>query len=144
MSLRESDPEAAMAALGRAEELAAETDDSFIIASASAWGSVATLGLPTRAAAEHLLGRLDRLQSHFGNSEGALLTLCLCVLRRVGSPAAEPLHAYLFATPTGASVARTVAPDLPDPDPMAVAPASLDAAVALARDALEGIVSGDA
>jgi predicted ATPase len=144
MSLREADPDAAMAALRRAEELAAETHDSFIIASASAWGSVATLGLPTRAAAEHLLGRLDRLQPHFGNSEAALLTLCLCLLRRVGSPAADPLHAFLFATPTGASVARTVAPDLPDPDPMAAAPTTLDAAVALAREGLEAIVVDDA
>jgi predicted ATPase/class 3 adenylate cyclase len=144
MSLRDTDPDGAMAALGRAEELAAETNDSFIIASASAWGSVATLGLPTRAAADHLLGRLDRLQSHFGNSEGALLTLCLCVLRRVESPAAGPLHAYLFATPTGASVARTVAPDLPEPDPMAVAPTSLDAAVALARAGLAAVVADGA
>jgi hypothetical protein len=54
------------------------------------------------------------------------------------------LHAFLFATPTGASVARTVAPDLPDPDPMAAAPTTLDAAVALAREGLEAIVVDDA
>ena len=82
MSLRESDPDGAMAALRRAEELAEETSDTFIIASTSAWGSLATLGLPTDAAAGHLLGRLDRLQSYYGNSAAALFTLCLCVLRR--------------------------------------------------------------
>jgi hypothetical protein len=49
---------------------------------------------------------LDRLQSYFGNSAAALLTLCLCVLRRAGSPAADPLHAFLFAAPTGAAVTR--------------------------------------
>jgi len=136
MSLRESDPAAALAALRQAEDLAEQSDDSFIIASASAWGSLATLGLPAEAAAAHLVDRLDRLQSHFGNAAAALLTLCLCVLRGAGSPAADPLHAYLFAMPTGGSVARTLAPDLPDPDPRAVPPATFDDAVAIARAAL--------
>ncbi len=120
MSLRESDPDGALAALRHAEELAEETDDSFIIASASAWGSLALLGLPTAVAAAHLAERLDRLQPHFGNAAAALLTLCLCLLRGAGDAAAEPLHAYLFSMPTGASVARTLALDLPDPDPLAV------------------------
>ncbi len=108
MSLRETDPGAALLALRRAEDLAEETADTFIIATTSAWGSLATLGLPTDVAAAHLLDRLDRLQSYFGNSEATLLSLCLCVLRRSASSAAGPLHAFLFATPTGASVARSV------------------------------------
>jgi predicted ATPase/class 3 adenylate cyclase len=140
MSLRESDPEGAMAALRRAEELAEETSDSFIIASASAWGSLATLALPTDAAAGHLLGRLDRMQPFFGNAEAALFSLCLCVLRRAGDPAADPLHAFLFATPTGARVARSIDRDLPDPDPMAVAPATFADTVALTRAALLDLV----
>jgi hypothetical protein len=144
MSLRESDPDAALAALRQAEDLAEQSDDSFIIASTSAWGSLATLGLPAEAAAAHLVDRLDRLQPHFGNAAAALLTLCLCVLRGAGSLAADALHAYLFAMPTGGSVARTLAPDLPDPDPEAVPPDTFDAAVVLARAALREIVARDA
>jgi hypothetical protein len=139
MSLRESDPEGALVALTRAEEIAADSDDSFIVASASAWGSLATLGLPIGAAATHLAHRLDRLQSYFGNSAAALLTLCLCVLRRAGSPAADPLHAFLFAAPTGAAVARTIDPALPDPDPVAAPPTTFDDAVALTRAALRAL-----
>ena len=94
MALREDDPAGALEALRRGEELAEQSDDSFIIASTSAWGSVVTLGLPTDVAARHLIGRLDRLQSEFGNAEVTLLTLCLCVLRRAASPAAMALHAF--------------------------------------------------
>ncbi len=143
MSLRETDPGAALLALRRAEALAEQTADTFIIATTSAWGSLATLGLPTDVAAAHLLDRLDRLQSYFGNSEATLLSLCLCVLRRSASSAAGPLHAYLFATPTGASVARSVVPDLPEPDPMDVPPATLDDAIALTRDALAALVAAE-
>jgi hypothetical protein len=53
------------------------------------------------------------------------------------------LHAYLFATPTGASVARSVVPDLPEPDPMDVPPATLDEAIALTRDALAALVDAE-
>jgi predicted ATPase/class 3 adenylate cyclase len=136
MALRESDPDGALDALRRAEELAAPTSDSFIIASASAWGSLATLGLPTATAARHLLGRLDRLQWYFGHSEVTLLTLCLCLLRRSENPAADPLHAFIFASPTGASVARSIDPELPDPAPAVSAPTTFEDTVALTRAAL--------
>ena len=95
--------------------------------------------MPTDAAAGHLLCRLDRLQSYYGNSAAALFTLCLCVLRRASSPAADSLHAYLFATPTGARVARSIDPELPDPDPLAVPPATFAETVALTRAALAEI-----
>ena len=125
-----------MEALRRGQELAERTGDSFIIASTSAWGSLVTLGLPTDIAARHLMGGLDRLQPQFGLAEATLLTLGVCVLRRADSPAASPLHAYLFATPTGVTVARSIAPDLPDPEPTANAPTTFEGAVALARAAL--------
>ena len=88
ISLRDDDPEGAMEALSQAEEHAERLGDPFQIASVAAWGSLVTLALPTPAAAAHLEARLDRLQSYYGNAEVALLTLCMCVLRRVDSPAA--------------------------------------------------------
>ena len=125
--------------------LAEQTADTFIIASTSAWGSLATLGLPTDVAAAHLLGRLDRLQSYFGNSEATLLRLCLCVLRRVGelggrarctrtSSPRPPVRAS--RGPCRSRPARAGSDGRP--------PASLDAAVALARDGLAEIVADDA
>ena len=43
--------------------------------------------------------------------------------------------------PVTITVARTVAPDLPDPDPRAVPPATFDAAVGSARAALREIAA---
>jgi predicted ATPase/class 3 adenylate cyclase len=139
LSLREADPVAAMAELRRAEELANQLGDPFQIASVAAWGSTVTLALPAALAAAHLVDRLERLQSHLGNAAAALLTLCLVVLRKAGNPAATPLHAYLFQTPETVSIARSIDPELPDPDPVVAAPDDLDGVITATRHALREI-----
>jgi predicted ATPase/class 3 adenylate cyclase len=142
ISLREDDPQGAIDALTQAEEYAERLGDPFQIASVAAWGSLVTLALPTAAAAAHLEARLDRLQSYYGNAEVALLTLCMCVLRRADSPAAAGLHAFLCETPAGAAVVRAIAPDLPDPAPTANQPRDFESAVGLARGALAELADG--
>ena len=134
----EDDPAAAMEALRRGQELAERTGDSFIIASTSAWGSLVTLGLPTEdRRREHLNWAVSTGSSpSSAYAEATLLTLGVCVLRRADHPAAAPLHAYLFATPTGVTVARSIAPDLPDPEPTANAPTTFEGAIAPTRATL--------
>ena len=136
MALRDIDADGAMDALGQAEEHAEQFDDPFLVASVAAWGSLVTLALPTGAAATHLAARLDRLQAYYGNAEAALLTLCLCVLRRVDSPRVRRTACVPVRDPAGVTVARSIAPELPDPEPTADAPPSFEAAVALTRAAL--------
>src|SRR4029079_12484421 len=55
VALRERDPEAAMAEVACAEEIARDEPNAFIRATVAGWGSFAILGLPTRQPSELLL-----------------------------------------------------------------------------------------
>ena len=144
MSLREEDPAASIEALRRAEKLAEEGGNRFIVASVASWGALAVLAWPAAIAARELRARLDKLQPELNNAAAALLTACLCLMRRVDDPMAPSLHSFIWATPGAMPTARAVAPDLPDPDPAILPPASFEDALALARAALDRIIDGEA
>jgi hypothetical protein len=141
VSLRNDDPAGSLDALHEAEELARGDDNQFIVASVASWGAIALLALPDDVLAEELLARFDQLQPHWTNAAAALITVCICVLRRVDDPAARQLHAILWSSPGAVVTARMVAPDLPDPDGALSEPASFDEAVDIARAALQKIAS---
>jgi predicted ATPase/class 3 adenylate cyclase len=140
-SLQHDDPAGSMAVLREAEKLAEESGNRFIIASVASFGALALLALPDDVLARELLVRLDQLQPHWTNAAAALLTVCICMLRRVGDPASTRLQALVWSAPGAVTTARMVAPDLPDPDDVLSEPASFDDAVELARASLRKIAA---
>jgi predicted ATPase len=140
-SLRHVDPAGSMAALLEAEELAEHSNNFFIIATVASWGALALLALPDAVLARELLARLERLQPHWTNAAVALLTVCVCMFRRIDDPVGGELQARLWSMPGAVATARLVEPALPDPDRVLSAPASFDDAVAIARSALQKIAA---
>ena len=140
-ALSDVDRDASLLTLRRAEELADEGGNRFIVAAVAGWGALALLALPDAIAAKEITARFDQLQSQWNNAAGALLAVCLCVLRRVGDPMTPRLHAFIWAQPGAGANARSVIPDLPPPDPSVDPPASLEEAVALVRAALDTIAA---
>ena len=131
-----------MDVLRRAEARAEEGGDHFIVASVASWGAVALLALPDDVAAREIRTRLDRLQPYWNNATAALLTLSVCVLRRVDDPVAASLHSFIWATPGAVTNAGVIAPELPEPEPSSTAPSTFDDALQLARAALDKVATG--
>jgi hypothetical protein len=136
------DPNSALEALRRGEELVEDQRDPFITASVASFGSVALLSLPTPAAAAHVRSRLDHVQPHLNNLGASLLAICLVLARRVNDPVVPVLNAYLVSTPGCALVARIIDPDLsdlPQASPRPQTSMRFDEIVALTRNALDRI-----
>jgi predicted ATPase/class 3 adenylate cyclase len=138
-ALAHTDWDAALAVLRDAEEHAIRIGNTFVVSSVASLGARALLTLPDQEIARELEDRFDRLQPVWNNAAATILTLCVLVLQRVDHPSAAKLHAFIWATPGAIYTALLVAPEVGEPDPSIGPPATLDEAIAVARDALQDL-----